>query len=400
MGKATTLAYADCVRALLALSAILTAAGCGGGSPTAAASRAGSPAAFAAQAHRGRRRPGRPHHLRRGRHRPSGATSAAVERYDIARDRWRRVADMPVALNHAATSPTAAASMSRRLQHRSGLSAEVATLFRYDPGRDRWRRLPRPRPRAPPSAGVIGGRLYAAGGAADGNALTTLEVDRLQDPPLAPGPAMATAPSTAGAVEDGPFYALAGALGGKHFDVAEAYPRALAAGAPPADPQGPRRDRRRDRARRPDRDRRRRGVRGNDQGGRALRPSGSPWRPARPPTPRHGLGVVARGRRVFTIEGGESPDFASQTRSRSSRSAQAAQTMISGASRSRLAATSAASASAGTRLAKHAGWQCRRSRRCGPFDGAVADRAEVIARWPGRARRSRSRASGTSGSCR
>jgi hypothetical protein len=28
------------------------------------------------------------------------------------------------------------------------------------------------------------------------------------------------------------------------------------------------------------------------------------------PTPRHGLGVVSRGRRVFTIEGGDSPGFA------------------------------------------------------------------------------------------
>ena len=28
------------------------------------------------------------------------------------------------------------------------------------------------------------------------------------------------------------------------------------------------------------------------------------------PTPRHGLGVVARGRLVFTIEGGDSPGYA------------------------------------------------------------------------------------------
>ena len=28
------------------------------------------------------------------------------------------------------------------------------------------------------------------------------------------------------------------------------------------------------------------------------------------PTPRHGLGVVARGRRVFTLQGGDSPGFA------------------------------------------------------------------------------------------
>ena len=27
------------------------------------------------------------------------------------------------------------------------------------------------------------------------------------------------------------------------------------------------------------------------------------------PTPRHGLGVVARGRRVFTIQGGPQPGF-------------------------------------------------------------------------------------------
>jgi hypothetical protein len=40
-------------------------------------------------------------------------------------------------------------------------------------------------------------------------------------------------------------------------------------------------------------------------------PSTRRWR-ALPdmPTPRHGLGVVARGRRVFTVEGGDRPGFA------------------------------------------------------------------------------------------
>ena len=37
------------------------------------------------------------------------------------------------------------------------------------------------------------------------------------------------------------------------------------------------------------------------------------------PTPRHGLGVVARGRRVFTIEGGDSPGFAFTERARGAR---------------------------------------------------------------------------------
>ena len=34
----------------------------------------------------------------------SGATTAAVERYDIVRDRWRRVRSMPVGLNHPAAA--------------------------------------------------------------------------------------------------------------------------------------------------------------------------------------------------------------------------------------------------------------------------------------------------------
>ena len=50
--------------------------------------------------------------------------------------------------------------------------------------------------------------------------------------------------------------------------------------------------------RRPDRDRRRGGGRGHDQGGRALRPArpGAGAALADMPRPRHGLGVVARGR--------------------------------------------------------------------------------------------------------
>ena len=36
--------------------------------------------------------------------RDSGTTTAATERYDIRRDRWTRVADMPVGLNHAAAA--------------------------------------------------------------------------------------------------------------------------------------------------------------------------------------------------------------------------------------------------------------------------------------------------------
>src|SRR5688500_16062374 len=34
----------------------------------------------------------------------SAATTVATERYDIGSDRWKRVADLPVALNHAAAA--------------------------------------------------------------------------------------------------------------------------------------------------------------------------------------------------------------------------------------------------------------------------------------------------------
>jgi hypothetical protein len=48
-----------------------------------------------------------------------GATTAAVERYDIRRDRWRRVRSMPVALNHPA-----AAAHGGRLYVSGGYRAE------------------------------------------------------------------------------------------------------------------------------------------------------------------------------------------------------------------------------------------------------------------------------------
>jgi non-specific serine/threonine protein kinase len=246
---------------------------------------------------------------------PSRATSAATERYDIERDRWRRVADMPKPLNHAA----AVAYRGRvyvlgGYSSRTGLDREVATLYRYDPKRDRWRRLPSaPTARAALAAGVIEGRLYAAGGAAGGRALTTLEIYDFARRRWRRGPDMATAREhLAGAVSNGRFYALAGRSAGTNFDVVEAYdPRARRWRKVPAM-------------------RKARGgigaatvrggrivVAGGEESAGTIRevelydPGTRRWRSlADMPTPRHGLGVVSRGRRVFTIEGGDSPGFA------------------------------------------------------------------------------------------
>src|SRR5687767_9164936 len=111
--------------------------------------------------------------------RESGESTVATERYDIRRDRWTRVADMPVALNHAAAAAyDGDVYVLGGYAGRRDLSRAVSTLYRYDPGSDRWTPLPSaPTARGALAAGVIGDRLYAAGGAnARDGALTTLEI--------------------------------------------------------------------------------------------------------------------------------------------------------------------------------------------------------------------------------
>jgi hypothetical protein len=304
------------VRALLALCAVLTAAGCGGESdPAAVAGWETLRPATLERTEVAAARVGRFIYVMGG-FEPSRATSAATERYDIARDRWRRVADMPVALNHAA----AVAYRGRvyvlgGYSSATGLSDAVATLYRYDPGRDRWRRLPSaPTARAALAVGVLGGRLYAAGGADASGPLATLEIYDFARRRWRTGPDLATARDhLAGAVAGGRFYALAGrAAGHGNYAVVEAYdPRAW-------------------RWRRVPAMRKARGgigaaavsggrivVVGGEEPGGTIRevelydPGRRRWSAlADLRTPRHGLGVVARGRRVFAIEGGDRPGYA------------------------------------------------------------------------------------------
>ncbi len=246
--------------------------------------------------------------------RQGSATTAAVERYDLDRDRWRRVKPLPVGVNHAA-----AAAYRGDLYVFGGytdardLKGATARLFRYDPKRDRWSRLSlAPSARGAHAVGVIGRRLYVAGGVDAGGVTSSLEIYDFARRRWSRGPNMAVAREHLTAtVAGGRLYVLAGRAGGQgNFKVAERY-----------DP----RTRRWDRL--PDMEKGRGGIAsatvsgdvvvfGGEEGAGTIReverydPARSRW--SRLPdmrTPRHGLGGVARGRRVYAVQGGPTPGF-------------------------------------------------------------------------------------------
>ncbi len=247
--------------------------------------------------------------------RRTGATTKAVERYDIRADRWKRLRSMPVGLNH----PTAAAHRGKLYVHggytaRRDLSSATARLFAYDPRRDRWSRLPKSRvPRAAHALAVLGNRLYAAGGKNDTGALRSLEVydfarRRWRRGPRLRGPAR---DHMTGVSAGGFLYALAGRDGGRNFAVAERY--------------SPRRGRW---ELLPSMRKARGGIASaRVSGGRVVvfggeesrgtvaevelfEPRRRRWRSLPDMrTPRHGLGGVSLGDRVYAIEGGPRPGF-------------------------------------------------------------------------------------------
>ena len=244
----------------------------------------------------------------------AGGTTAAVERYDIERNIWTRVRDMPVGLNHTtAVAYHGDLYVVGGYASATGLDDEVATLYRYDPERNRWRRLrSAPSTRAAHAAGVIGHRLYVAGGARGGRPLRTLEIYDFRRRRWLRGPRMRFAREhVAGTVAVGFFYVLAGRASGRgNFTVAERY-----------------NPRRRRWGRLPDMEKARGGIAaaavgervavfgGEESAGTIAEvelydPQRRRW--SRLPdlaTPRHGLGGVSRGRRIYAIEGGPTPGF-------------------------------------------------------------------------------------------
>jgi N-acetylneuraminic acid mutarotase len=250
--------------------------------------------------------------------RESGATTAAVERYDLRRNRWSRARAMPLALNHpAATAYRGDLYVHGGYAGASNLTDPTTALLRYDPERNRWRRLPpSPTPRAAHALAVLGNRLYAAGGANDGGSLRSLEIYDFKRRRWKRGPSFPFGPArnhTTGIASGGRFYVIAG-RDAENYTAVERYNPRRRAWEDVPDLRTPRG-----------------GIASAKLrdgrlvvfGGENLTPGGTTiaavelfnprtrrWRslPSMR-TPRHGLGGAALGNRVYAIQGGVVPGF-------------------------------------------------------------------------------------------
>jgi N-acetylneuraminic acid mutarotase len=104
----------------------------------------------------------------------SGGSSSRVDAYSPARNRWRKLPDLPVAVNH----PMAAAARGRLyVLGGYGATGPLRTAFVFAQGR--WSRLPDlPESRAAAGAAVVGGTLYVMGGVTDGGRVGNRELAR------------------------------------------------------------------------------------------------------------------------------------------------------------------------------------------------------------------------------
>jgi non-specific serine/threonine protein kinase len=89
-----------------------------------------------------------------------GSSTGRADLYDPVADRWTRLPDLPVAVNHAL-----AASDGRRVYVVGGYSDGRAERAAHVLENGRWRKLPPlPAPRAAGGAAVVAGKLYVVGG--------------------------------------------------------------------------------------------------------------------------------------------------------------------------------------------------------------------------------------------
>jgi non-specific serine/threonine protein kinase len=237
-----------------------------------------------------------------------GGNSARVDAYSVKRDRWRRLPDLPVSVDHAA-----AAAANGRVYVVGGYGGDrlpLRTVFVLERGA--WRRLAAlPDGRAAAAAAIAGGRLYVVGGV-DGRrslarvafALTLGSTGWTRIPGPSPREHLAAAAAR------GLVYAIGGRAAGidtnvKAFEVFNAQAKRWRALASLPTARG--------------------GTGAAALGGRIISAGGEEpagtirtvfaydvagrrWsRLPDLPTPRHGLGVVAVNDRVWVLAGGPEP---------------------------------------------------------------------------------------------
>ncbi len=230
-----------------------------------------------------------------------GRSSKRVDAYSPARNRWRRLPDLPAAVNHAM-----AASDGHRLSV-VGVYGALKRASVFSSGR--WRPLPGlPEPRAAAGAAIVGRTLYVIGGVAEGGlAQMSLAFD-LRDRRWARIPGPRPREHLGVSALGGRVYAVAGREAGTNFDAFQAYlPKRRRWVSLPSVPET-------------------RGGTDSASVGQLLVSAGSEspagtsaavyafdvrtrrWRRLPDlPTARHGLGVLGFGGRVYVIGGGPTP---------------------------------------------------------------------------------------------
>lgn len=236
--------------------------------------------------------------------------SARVDAYSIARNSWRRMPDLPVAVDHAA-----AASANGSVYVLGGYGRDRAPLrTAFVLGKDEvWRQLaPLPGARAAAAAAIAGGKLYVVGGVDARQSVRVAFVLDLRTGRWARIPGPSPREHLAAAAAGTRVYAIGGRNGGIDtnmalFEVYDPTKRRWTRLAPIPQARG--------------------GTGATLVSGRIVsaggeRPQGTiravyaydlktrRWhRLADLPTPRHGLGVVAHLGRVYAVTGGPQPDF-------------------------------------------------------------------------------------------
>lgn len=238
----------------------------------------------------------------------SGGNSARADAYSVPNDRWARLPDLPVSVDHAA-----AASHAERVFVVGGYGSDrrpLRTAFAWDRGR--WRVLAQlPEPRAAAAAAVSAGKLYVVGGVDKGGDLArvALSLD-LNSGRWSRVPGPTPREHLAAAAARGRIYALGGRSAGIDTNTRafESYHPATRRWTKlPRLPSA------------------RGGTGAATVSGRIVsvggeQPAGTiasvysfdlrsrKWRRLPDlPTPRHGLGVVAHEGRLFTLAGGPQP---------------------------------------------------------------------------------------------